>query len=137
MTRSTGLLAAFLALPLVAGCVVTPEQEASMQWNALSADLNRAYAYSYQDFPFTNSATVSVIATEHGELRTYALAPCRGGTTVCAGSPNGRAGRVEQTLDHVIVTGLYGATFFLSPGGDGGLRRPGHPDVFLAWEYAE
>ena len=124
---------------LLAGCAgwtvrpLTPAEEASLGWDALSADVRRAYAAEFQDIPFADGA-ISVVAPDGHEMRTYRLVPCAAGRHVCAGSAHGPRGHVDVTLDYWIVRGLYGATFYLSPGGDGGLRRPGHPDTWLAWE---
>lgn len=135
-------LAALVAMTLTAGCVqlgiseVTPEEREAMRADALLADIRRGWSAAVQDAPFEGGQAISVVATEHGILRTYRLVPCRGGTAVCGGSANGPAGRVERTPDYVIVRGLYGRAFYLSPGGDGGIREAGHPDIFLAWDYA-
>lgn len=96
----------------------------------LVTETRRAFAQAYQDQPF-DGGTVHVLAQEHGELHTYSLTPCRGGTHICGGS--GGVGHVRQTADFHIVTGAYpGRVFYLSPGGDGiiewrGVRRE------LAW----
>lgn len=134
MTMRTMLTAA-LAATALSGCMttLTPEQEASLGWDALHADVRRAYAYSYQEIPFENGA-MSVVAHHHNRIETYRLVPCRNGTRICGGSAHGPAGRIaSHDLDYTVVTGLYGVTFFLSPGGDGGLRRAGHADAWLSW----
>lgn len=122
---------------MVAGCTDGPTAEALAEAGAydfatLEANTYRAYQQSYGAMPFAEG-TVWVVATEHGALRTYELVPCRNGTTVCQGSAHGRAGTVEETPDYTIVRGLYGATFWLSPGGDGALVRRGRA-VPLAWD---
>ena len=135
--RPAAALAATLALTACAGYEVRPLTDADLQflyWDTIVADTRREYATQFQDKPFEDGP-IAVIASEHGQLRTWTLAPC--GSTVCAGGPHGARGRLELTPDYWIVSGLYGRTFILSPGGNGGLRRPGHPDVQLAWETIE
>ena len=96
----------------------------------LVAETRRAVDVSYRDIPF-DSGTVYVVANEHGDLHTYSLTPCRGGTHICGGS--GRVGHVEWTLDYIVVTGAYrDRTFYLSPGGDGYLTWRG-VNRDLAW----
>ena len=83
--------------------------------------LDSALGESHRDLPF-DTGTVYVVANEHGDLHTYSLMPCRGGTQICGGS--GHVGTVQRTLDYYVMTGAYSdRTFFLSPGGDG----------YLAW----
>ena len=85
---------------------------------------------NYRELPF-DEGTVFVVANEHGDLHTYSLTPCHGGTRICGGS--GHVGRVERTLDHFVVTGAYrDRTFYLSPGGDGFLNWRG-VNRDLAW----
>lgn len=85
---------------------------------------------AYRDKPF-DSGTVYVVANEHGDLHTYSLTPCRGGTHICGGA--GQVGHVTRTQDYFVVTGAYrGRTFYLSPGGDGYLTWRG-VDRDLAW----
>jgi hypothetical protein len=92
--------------------------------------LDRALGESHRDLPF-DTGTVYVVANEHGDLHTYSLMPCRGGTQICGGS--GHVGTVQRTLDYYVVTGAYSdRTFFLSPGGDGYLTWRGM-DIDLAW----
>jgi hypothetical protein len=92
--------------------------------------LDSALGESHRDLPF-DTGTVYVVANEHGDLHTYSLMPCRGGTQICGGS--GHVGTVQRTLDYYVVTGAYSdRTFFLSPGGDGYLTWRGM-DRDLAW----
>jgi len=92
---------------------------------------DRAIDDAFRSQPF-EGGRVYVVANEHGDLHTYSLTPCRGGTHICGGT--GRVGHMERTADYVIVTGAYrDRTFYLSPGGDGylnwrGVRRD------LAWD---
>lgn len=96
----------------------------------LLTETKRAFAEAYQDQPF-DTGTVYVVAEEHGDLHTYTLTPCRGGTHICGGS--GGVGHLRQTLDFDIVTGAYpGRVFYLSPGGDGVLKWRG-VERDLAW----
>ena len=135
------VIAAMAALTMAAGCEtgsVAPDLE------QIESDLNnrftfapieraayRSYAAAYSEMPFAEGA-MSIVAAEQGEMRTYRLVPC--GETVCGGSAHGPAGRVETTADYVIVSGLYGRQFWLSPGGDGALIRSDGATVSLAWD---
>ena len=96
----------------------------------LLAETRRAMDETIRDLPF-DSGRVYVVANEHGDLHTYSLTPCRGGTRICGGT--GGVGRVERLPDFYMVTGAYPErTFFLAPGGDGVLRLRG-VDRELAW----
>ncbi len=98
--------------------------------NNLFVMTDRATDEAYRDQPF-DTGTVYVVVNEHGDLHTYSLTPCRGGTQICGGS--GHLGTVQRTLDYFVVTGAYSdRTFFLSPGGDGYLTWQGE-DRDLAW----
>ena len=91
-------------------------------------EASRYYADLFQDKPF-DTASISVLATEGGELQTYALRPCQNGTRICGAN----AGTVQQTEDYYIVSGAYpGRTFHLSPGGDGFLRTAAG-NTNIAW----
>ena len=142
MAGRIGWGAAALAV-LLAGCAPRAAEvewtpvvvsEPLPEWSAVRAEVRRNYAYSFQDSPFAEGP-ISVVAPDHDEMRTYRLVPC--GTTICAGSERGTRGTLEVTPDYLIVRGLYGAEFWLSPGGDGGLLRAGRPGVSLAWETVE
>ncbi|SMX42222.1 hypothetical protein [Octadecabacter ascidiaceicola] len=93
-------------------------------------ETRRAVDVAYRDLPF-DTGRVYVVANEHGDLHTYSLTPCRGGTHICGGT--GRVGHLERTPDYFVVTGAYrDRTFYLSPGGDGYLTWRG-VDRDLAW----
>ncbi len=95
--------------------------------------VKRLWASAFSDQPF-DTGPVSILTEEHGELHTYTLAPCRGGKTVCAGSIHGRAGVLQLSEDYAVVTGAYaGRTFYLSPGGDGWMKK-NSAYVPLAWD---
>ncbi len=100
-----------------------------LEYPVLERNTYRAWAASFQTAPFANGA-VSVVAREGDFLRTFSQVPCQGGAAVC--SPSGRVGHLELTPDYAVVSGLYGRTFWLSPGGDGALVR-GAVTVPLAW----
>ncbi len=81
----------------------------------------------YQDHPF-DTGPITVLAEEHGELRSFTLRAC-GDAHVCGA----RRGHLTTTQDHYVVTGAYaGRVFYISPGGDGMVKRGGafHP---IAW----
>ncbi len=85
--------------------------------DALFTELDRDLDAAFRDQPF-DTGVVYVVANEHGDLHTYSLTPCRGGTHICGGT--GLVGHVERTVDFFVVTGAYrDRTFYLSPGGDG------------------
>ncbi len=119
------------------GCATMQDAQTEMSSGAYAFDsielgAYRTYQRAFADTPFAEG-DVSVIASEGGKLRTYLLVPCRNETAICAGSALGAAGRIERTPDYAIVRGLFGAEFWLSPGGDGALVRHGRT-VALAWE---
>jgi hypothetical protein len=90
--------------------------------------VGRVYADTFQDAPF-DSGPVTVLAEERGELRSFQLTACRGGTHVCGN----RAGHLQRAPDYYVVSGAYaGRTFYLSPGGDGYIKRNGEY-LPLAW----
>ena len=127
-----------VALALVAGCdaprpampEITPD---TLAFSNIVAEADRLVANSFRDIAFTEGR-VSVVAEENGRLRTYWLVPCRDGTKICAGGPNGRAVDLTSSPDFRIVSAAYrGRDFYLSPGGDGVLiSRDGQHQ--LAWE---
>lgn len=122
---------ALTAGALLSGCAGFDAESAGLEYAVAERDAYRAFAASFSDVPFAEGA-VSVIAPDHGHLRTYTLVPCHGGSAICAGSVHGPAGQLERTPDYMIVRGLYDRTFWLSPGGDGALVGNGHT-VALAW----
>ncbi|MFO7804741.1 MAG: hypothetical protein R6V30_03610 [Paracoccaceae bacterium] len=86
---------------------------------------------AFQDVPF-NSGPVSVVTAEHGDLRTYALTPCRNGESICGD----RVGSLSLIPGYWVIEGAYpDRTFYLSPGGDGVLKI-GPASTTLAWEDA-
>jgi len=96
----------------------------------LPAETQRDLDVAYRDLPF-DSGVVYVVANEHGDLHTYSLTPCHGGTRICGG--DGHVGNVKRTADYFVVTGAYrDRMFYLSPGGDGYLTWRG-VDRDLAW----
>ncbi len=123
---------ALAGLIVLGGCAETTVQGtvAAIETLDLVAETRRDFAAAYQDQPF-DTGTVYVVANEHGDLHTYSLTPCRGGTRICGGA--GGVGHLQRTLDYDIVTGAYsGRTFYLSPGGDGILKWQG-VSRDLAW----
>jgi hypothetical protein len=124
-----------LALLGLSACNVSegPYDPSTESFAFLEAEAYRAYGQSFSEYPFANGA-MDVIATENGDMRTYRLVPCRGGTAICAGGLHGPAGRLERTRDYWIVTGLFGGrSFYLSPGGDGAIYYGGERATALAW----
>lgn len=121
-----------LSLVALAACSGLPTED-RLGFDNLSTDLRRASAAAFLDQPF-EGGTVHVVAEERGEMKTYILVPCRGGTHVCGETLRGRAGHSVVGPDYVQVTGAYpGRTFLLAPGGNGVLRRHG-VDSPLAWD---
>lgn len=129
MYLKTGFLMAGLAL---SGCAQLAEHLPSadaMAWENIQVGIDR----QLQTVPFQAGA-VSVVTTEHGELHTYTLVPCRNGTHICANSLRGRAGHLSETQHFFVVSGAYpNRTFYLEPGGDGVLVKNG-AQLPLAWE---
>lgn len=113
-------------LALMAGC--TTIDSATLSWDNLTAETNRDLRQALYEIPFSEGP-ISIIVTESGKMRTYALRPC--GATVCAGNARGT---LTRTDDYWVVTGAYrGRTFYLSPGGDGYMLRNG-AYFPLAWD---
>lgn len=110
------------AIPTLGACGMQAGGRADINQEILSFDLGAERAFMLEDDgSITGSATVYVVAEEHGELHTYSLTPCRNGTHICGGS--GRAGHLQQTAEFDVVTGAYpGRVFYFSPGGDGTLN---------------
>ena len=124
------IMAALAGLAGLGACSAT-DFIGSVENLDLMADTRRAFAAAYQDQPFAAGA-IYVIADERGDMQTYRLRPCHGGTRICGDT--GGVGQLEQTLDSDIVTGAYpGRVFVLTPGGGGTLRWHG-ADWPLAWE---
>lgn len=125
--------AAFVAVALTAltACAETALTPESLTFDTITRDTDRAVSLGFRQMPFAQGP-LSVVVAERGRLLTYRLVPCQEGRAICAGTARGRAGGLQITPDHYIVTGLYGRIFFLSPGGDGWLRH-GNVDVPLAW----
>jgi hypothetical protein len=91
----------------------------------------RTVERSLTESPF-EFGSMSVVATEGGELQTYNFFPCQGGQGVCSGSPQGPAGQLYRSPQHYVLTGLHGRTFWLGYGGDGYVQQGGRY-VSLAW----
>lgn len=125
-------VAAIAGLMMLGGCMTVDLNAAATQleWDNLTAETRRDIDAAYRDLPF-DTGTVYVVANEHGDLHTYSLTPCRGGTHVCGGS--GHVGHLRRTADYFVVTGAYrDRIFYLSPGGDGILTWRG-VNRDLAW----
>ena len=132
------LVTACAALAALAGCNAPgpefPEMTpVTVAFSNVVAQADRIVADSFRDIAFTEGR-VAVVAEENGRMRTYWLVPCRDGTKICAGGPNGRAVDLTSSPDFRIVSGAYrGREFYLSPGGDGVLiSRDGQHQ--LAWQ---
>lgn len=123
---------AVLAMVVLAGCVSAPIIPENLD---LLAETRRDFAQAVHDAPLS-AGPISIVVAERGQMRTYRLAPCGGGTSACA--PGGRAVPVTKGTtvwpDYTIVANAYrGRTFFLVPGGQGVMRRNG-VEYPLAWE---
>ncbi|MCC5973351.1 MAG: hypothetical protein JJT81_04795 [Rubellimicrobium sp.] len=121
-----------LALAALAACAETDLPHEGFAFGSITREVDRAVSAGFRHMPFSQGP-VSVLVTERGRLRTYRLVPCQDGRAICAGTPQGRAGGLQITPDHYVVTGLYGRTFILSPGGNGRMRV-GDVDLPLAWD---
>ncbi len=120
-----------LTLPLLTLAACAPGEPFTFEQNP--PQVQRAWAATFSDQPF-DTGPVSVITQEHGEIHTYTFAPCRGGQAVCVGSTRGRVASVNVTDDFVVISGASrGRTFYLSPGGDGWLKKNGE-FLPLAWD---
>lgn len=124
------IVAALAGLAALGACSVAEFNGAVGAFDPVG-DTRRAFAEAYQDQPFAVGA-IYVIAEEGGDMQTYRLRPCQGGTRICGDM--GGVGMLEQTPDSDIVMGAYpGRVFVLTPGGGGTLRWHG-ADWPLAWE---
>lgn len=120
-----------LVLPLLALAACAPGTPTTFEQNP--NEVQRAWANAFSDQPF-DTGPVSVLTSEHGELHTYTFAPCRGGGSVCVGSTQGRVVTLQRTADYAVISGAHaGRTFYLSPGGDGWLKKNGAYTP-LAWD---
>jgi hypothetical protein len=102
-----------------------------LEFDASVEAYQRTFERSLTETPF-EFGSMSVVATEDGQLSTYNFFPCHGGRGVCSGSPQGPAGRLFRSPQHYVLTGLHGRTFWLGYGGDGYVQR-GDSYVSLAW----
>jgi len=128
MKRALTIAAAFA---LLGACEITPEGEVRGDARLDAATHNAFAAWAF-DLPFA-AGSVYVVAPREGEMVTFKLVPCRDGTRICGGSPHGPAGHLRRGADFYEVRGAYpGRDFYLSPNGDGYLRR-GNTDLPLAW----
>ncbi len=130
MHRSIAL-AGLLAL---GACTADTVQNGGDALSAVGEALGFASARAFvpADGAAASTGTVYVVAEEHGELHTYSLRPCRGGTRICGGA--GGVGHLQRTEAFDIVTGAYPhRVFYLSPGGDGILKWRG-VERDLAWD---
>ncbi len=108
------------AIPLSAALLLGGCDGKPLTFTGTPVAVQRAYADTFQDTPFARGQ-ISVVATEHGDLHTFTLRPC-GGDHMCGA----RQGHVAKTPDYFVVTGAYaGRTFYVSPGGDGWIKRNG------------
>lgn len=104
-----------IAITLLGACAGKP-----FTMPNVPAGVTRAYAKAFQDTPFERGE-ISVLAEEYGELHTYKLRPC-GGDHICGV----RQGTLVKAPDYYVVTDAYsGRIFYVSPGGDGYLKRDG------------
>jgi len=120
-----------LAGLLLAGCAAV-EQPERLEIANLALAAERVFADEFLAIPFAGGP-VSIVAAEHGRMRTYMLEPCRDGTRICEAGLRGPQGMLTLTPDYRVVTGLYGRTFYLSPGGNGAVYRNGVYST-LAWD---
>ena len=111
------------SIALVAGCDGKP-----LTFEHTPVQAKRFYADTFQDAPF-DTGQVTVLSAEHGDLHTFTLRPCGDGL-VCGT----RQGTVAKAPDYYVVTGAYaGRIFYLSPGGDGWVKRDGQL-IQIAWD---
>lgn len=122
--------AAALLLGACSAAVSPTRPEPGGPSTALEVALDRSVERSFLERPFARGS-LAALAVEGGDLMTFLLVPCGDGR-VCAGGPEGPAGSVRATADHVVVEGLYGRRFWLSNGGDGYAERGGAL-VPLSW----
>lgn len=125
-----------IAVLTLGACASAPEvgrdaQPAPGALVAAAVTVHSAYDNAWAEMPFERGA-MSIVATERGDLRSFRLVPCHNGI-VCAGSARGRHGHVEMQGEVMVVSGLYGRTFYLERGGDGRIVRRG-VSTPLAWD---
>jgi hypothetical protein len=124
--------AAILGLLALGACAQTDLEPIPAANFAVAPEAwQRTYERSLTEAPF-QFGSMSVVATEAGQLQTYNFFPCQNGQGVCSGSPQGPAGQLYRSPQHYVLTGLHGRTFWLGYGGDGYVQR-GDSYVSLAW----
>ena len=126
------LASGLLGAALLAGCSGGSDM-AQFEFANVERAVSAQFASTHPMQPFADGP-VAILVTEHGDLRTYSLHPCRGGTHICAGGPRGRAGHLRDGAQWDVVSGAYrNRTFYLSPGGSGYMKR-GAQYLPLAWD---
>ena len=121
MRIATALLAALT----LSACA----SESEFRPNEVDARVTRAVEWSFLDNPL-DTGPVTILAPEHGDLRSYEIRKC-GDVRVCSGH---RSAPLLMSADFVVIDGLIpGRTFYLSPGGDGWMKRSGQL-IPIAWE---
>jgi hypothetical protein len=127
------LPAALAALIALSACAPGPYSPETSTYAFLETEAYRMFAATYSETPFENGG-MDIVAIERGDMRTFRLVPCRGGTAICAGGLHGAAGTLTRTPDYWIVSGIYGGrSFYLSPGGDGAIYYGQNRAAALAW----
>lgn len=131
MTRIGFAIIGLMALGACQGFQTQGDIASAKIENTLTFSANtvgRVFADGLQDAPF-DSGPVSILTEEHGELHTFELTTCQSGTHICGA----RAGHLQRAPDYYVMSGAYaGRTFYLSPGGDGYVKRNGEY-MPLAW----
>lgn len=128
--RLTGIITA-LALLALGACATT--EQVAVEYDNQRVYLRDQYVEAIGATPFQRG-TVTVLATEHGKLRSYTLTPCQGGAAICAGGLNGRPGQLTRLRDfHVVANAYRDRVFYLGLYGEGSLKVAGQ-FIPLVWE---
>lgn len=118
------------ALGLLSACATAPGND--MRDDGIAYEVTRRLPELTKSQPFAEGA-VHVVAPRSYGMQTFTLVPCRGGA-ICAETTGGRAGTVTRGEKFYQVAGTYpGATFHLSPGGDGYMVESGRY-IPIAWD---
>ncbi|MFQ6546726.1 hypothetical protein AADZ90_002150 [Aestuariibius sp. 2305UL40-4] len=90
--------------------------------------------YELGERPFADGAVYIIAPRGNGFMETVTLVPCRG-QYICLNDIDGRALRVSQTRDYLVIRGIRSdEVYYLSPGGHGFIVKDGVRGIPIAWD---